>query len=176
MSLVCSCGRFQDDRLGAVFFYGVFWAFFSTFSALFAFPPEKAVLNKDRSSGAYRLSSYYVAKTCVETPADCIYPIIFSLITYYAIGLNSDVGRFLLFTLILVLVVLASQSLGLALSALMLDIRQAQVVSSVVILGTMLISGFYVLEDNIPAPVRPLKALSFLRNGLLMQTTRLRVI
>jgi ABC-type transport system involved in multi-copper enzyme maturation permease subunit len=143
----------------------VFWTFFSAFSALFAFPSEKAVVSKDRASGAYRLSAYVFSKMVVETPADCIYPIVFAVITYYAIRLNEDFVRFLVFMLILVLVVLASQSMGLAISALLLDIRRAQVVTSVIILATMLISGFYVLEENVPTVVRPLKVLSFIRNG-----------
>lgn len=55
-----------EDRLGALSFFSVFWAFYSTFSALFAFPAEKQVLNKDRAGGSYRLSAYYVAKTLVS--------------------------------------------------------------------------------------------------------------
>lgn len=55
-----------EDRLGALSFMNVFWAFYSTFNALFAFPTEKQVLNKDRAGGSYRLSAYYFAKSMVR--------------------------------------------------------------------------------------------------------------
>lgn len=55
-----------EDRLGVLSFVGVYWAFQSTFSAIFSFPKEKSVLNKDRASGAYRLSAYFFAKSIVS--------------------------------------------------------------------------------------------------------------
>lgn len=55
-----------EDRLGALSFVCIFFAFFSTFNAMYAFPAEKQVLNKDRASGAYRLSAYYFAKSMVS--------------------------------------------------------------------------------------------------------------
>lgn len=54
-----------EDRLGVLSFVAVYWAFQSTFSAIFSFPKEKSVLNKDRASGAYRLSAYIAAKSIV---------------------------------------------------------------------------------------------------------------
>lgn len=55
-----------EDRLGLISFIGVNWAFYSISMAVFTFPAEKAVLNKDRASGMYRLSAYYFAKTIVR--------------------------------------------------------------------------------------------------------------
>lgn len=55
-----------EDRLGILSFTSVYWAFQSTFSSIFAFPREKRVLNKDRASGAYRLSAYIFAKAFVS--------------------------------------------------------------------------------------------------------------
>lgn len=55
-----------EDRLGLIAFYSVNWAFFAMNSSIFAFPPEREVLRKDRSNGVYRLSCYYVAKSMVS--------------------------------------------------------------------------------------------------------------
>lgn len=154
-----------DDRIGALFFYNVFWSFFTMFTALFAFPPEKAVLNKDRASGAYRLSAYYFAKTMVETPADMLYPLAFSISAYWLTGMNENFVRFVIFTLILILIVIVSQSIGLALSAAVLDVRKAQVIAAVIVLGSMLIGGYYVDPENLPRFIKPLRYLSYIKYG-----------
>ena len=46
------------------------------------------MLNKERQSGSYRLSAYFLAKTLSETPLDLILPFIFVTITYWMVGLN----------------------------------------------------------------------------------------
>lgn len=152
-----------EDRLGALSFFAIFWAFYSTFSALFAFPAERQVLNKDRAGGSYRLSAYYFAKTMVETPADMIYPTVFAVVVYYIIGLNPSFRSFILFIVILVLNVLTAQSVGLFVSAVMMDVRQGQVLASIWILGSMLISGYYIDPDNVPEFVEPIRAISFIK-------------
>lgn len=99
----------------------------------------------------------------IETPADTIYPTIFALIAYFTIGLNPSFVSLLLFTIILVLNVLTAQSVGLFISAIVMDVRQAQVLGSVWILTSMLISGYYIDPDNVPSFVLPFRVLSFIK-------------
>lgn len=56
-----------EDRLGFLSAIGVYWGSFSSSAAVFSFPREKKVLNKDRSCGMYRLSAYFFAKTIVSS-------------------------------------------------------------------------------------------------------------
>lgn len=92
-----------------------------------------------------------------------IYPTFFSVVIYFSIGLNPSFVSFILFVIILVLNVLTAQSVGLLISAVMMDVRQAQVLASIWILTSMLISGYYIDPDNTPSFVSPLRALSFIR-------------
>ena len=92
-----------------------------------------------------------------------VYPLIYTSIVYYAIGLNPYFPSFLLFLIILILTVLAAQSVGLFISAVMMDVRQAQVAASLTLLFSMLVSGYYVNPDNIPDFVRPLRYFSFIK-------------
>lgn len=58
-----------EDRLGLIAFYAVNWGFYAMNSSIFAFPPERKVLQKDRANGVYRLSCYYFAKSMVSLKA-----------------------------------------------------------------------------------------------------------
>lgn len=99
----------------------------------------------------------------METPVDMITPIFFSAIIYWTIGLNPNFVPFLLFTIILVLDVLVGQSIGLLVSALFMEVRQSQVLGSMWILSSMLISGYYIDPNNTPDVVKPLRYMSFLK-------------
>ena len=50
-----------QDRLGLLFFVSIFWGVFASFNAVFAFPQERPVLARERASGMYTLSSYFMS-------------------------------------------------------------------------------------------------------------------
>ncbi|KAF5937867.1 hypothetical protein HYC85_025373 [Camellia sinensis] len=68
----------QQDQAGLLFFIAVFWGFFPVFTAIFTFPQERAMLNKERAADMYRLSAYFVARTTSDLPLDLLLPSLFS--------------------------------------------------------------------------------------------------
>ncbi|XP_038876291.1 ABC transporter G family member 21-like isoform X2 [Benincasa hispida] len=131
-----------QDQVGLIFFFSIFWGFFPLFNAIFAFPLERPMLNKERSSGMYRLSSYYMARTAGDLPMELVLPTVFVTVTYWMGGLNPSLIPFLLTLLVVLLNVLVSQGLGLALGAILMEVKQATTLASVTMLVFLLV-GFW---------------------------------
>ncbi|XP_007019995.2 PREDICTED: ABC transporter G family member 25 isoform X2 [Theobroma cacao] len=133
-----------QDRLGLLFFISIFWGVLPSFNAVFAFPQERAIFMKERASGMYTLSSYFMARIIGDLPMELILPVVFLIVTYWMAGLKPDLVAFLLTLLVLLGYVLVSQGLGLALGAAIMDAKQASTIVTVTMLAFVLTGGYYV--------------------------------
>ncbi|GLT52204.1 hypothetical protein SLA2020_255570 [Shorea laevis] len=133
-----------QDRLGLLFFFAIFWGVLPSFNAVFAFPQDRVIFMKERASGMYTLSSYFMARIIGDMPMELILPTVFLGVAYWMTGLKSDPVAFLLTLLVLLGYVLVSQGLGLALGAAIMDAKQASTIVTVTMLAFVLTGGFYV--------------------------------
>lgn len=147
-----------SDRSSWVFFTMTFWVFHAMFGALFSFPNERDVIFKERASGSYRLSAYFVAKTLSEAPTRMALPIIYMIISYWMANVNPKFWIFLASTCCTLLSVMAGESFGLLVGALVMDFEKAMVVMVVFSLTLMVAGGYYV--DNIPVFLEWIRYLS----------------
>ncbi|KAH0460151.1 hypothetical protein IEQ34_010814 [Dendrobium chrysotoxum] len=147
------------DRLGLLFFISIFWGVFASFNAVFTFPQEQAIFIKERASGMYSLSSYFVARMVGDLPMELILPAIFSIIIYWMARLRPELDAFLLTLLVLLFYVLVAQGLGLAIGAAIMDGKQASTLVTITMLAFLLTGGFYV--QDVPNCMAWLKYTSF---------------
>ncbi|KAH1074840.1 hypothetical protein J1N35_027168 [Gossypium stocksii] len=148
-----------SDRIALLFFFSVFWGFYPLYNAVFTFPQERRMLIKERTSGMYRLSSYFLARTFGDLPLELALPTAFVFIIYWMGGLKPDPVTFILSLLVVLYNVLVSQSLGLAIGAILMDVKQATTLASVTTLVFLIAGGYYV--QQIPAFIVWLKYLSY---------------
>ncbi|XP_054812234.1 LOW QUALITY PROTEIN: ABC transporter G family member 9 [Prosopis cineraria] len=147
-----------QDQVGLLFFVVGFWGFVPMFHAIFTFPQERMMLQKERSSGTYRLSSYFMSRMVGDLPMELVLPTIFLIITYLMAGLKRKLLSFLYTLLSLLFTVLVAQGLGLALGAFLMDQKTATTLGSVMMLSFMLAGGFYV--QNVPKFIAWIKYVS----------------
>ncbi|XP_051136377.1 ABC transporter G family member 9-like [Andrographis paniculata] len=147
-----------QDQVGLMFFYSAFWGFYPLFQAIFTFPQERLMLEKERASGMYRLSSYFMALTVGDLPMEMVLPTMFYTITYWMAGLKPTAGHFFWGLLGLLYGVLCAQGLGLAIGAAVMNLKSATVFASVIMLTFQLASGFFV--QNVPIFIRWIKYIS----------------
>ncbi|GMY31729.1 ABC transporter G family member 9 [Fagus crenata] len=147
-----------QDQIGLLFFESGFWGFFPLFQAIFTFPQERLMLEKERSSGMYKLSSYFMSRTFADLPMELVLPTVFVIITYWMAGLKATVGNFLQTLFVLLYSVLVSQGLGLALGAMVMDQKSATILGSVIMLSFLLAGGFYV--QHVPSFISWIKYIS----------------
>ncbi|WOK98489.1 ABC transporter G family member 22-like isoform X1 [Canna indica] len=151
--------RGLEDQAGLLFFISVFWGFFPVFTAIFTFPQERAMLNKERAVDMYRLSAYFLARTTSDLPLDLFLPVIFLLIVYFMAGLRLSIQHFFLSMLVVFLSIVAAQGLGLAIGASFMDIKKATTLASVTVMTFMLAGGFFV--KRVPPFISWLRFMSF---------------
>ncbi|KAL0365814.1 UNVERIFIED_CONTAM: ABC transporter G family member 25 [Sesamum radiatum] len=133
-----------QDRLGLLFFISIFWGVFPSFNAVFAFPQDRAIFLKERASGMYTLSSYFMARITGDLPMELILPTTFLTVTYWMTGLKPQLSAFVLTLMVVLGYVVVSQGLGLALGALIMDAKKASTVVTVIMLAFVLTGGYYV--------------------------------
>ncbi|KAE8725777.1 ABC transporter G family member 22 [Hibiscus syriacus] len=151
--------RGSQDQAGLLFFIAVFWGFFPVFTAIFTFPQERAMLNKERAADMYRLSAYFLARTTSDLPLDLILPVLFLLVVYFMAGLRQSVGLFFYSMLTVFLCIVAAQGLGLAIGATLMDLKRATTLASVIVMTFMLAGGYFV--KKVPVFISWIRYMSF---------------
>ena len=122
-------GSIQDVN-GLLFFSVTVNSFAPLFQSLFAFPGERAIVQKEKSSGWYQLSSYYVARAISDIPIELMQPFLFVPIMYWMAGLREDAGAFFGHFFVTCFATLTSTSIGLVISSAVMDFNKANVVAA----------------------------------------------
>ncbi|KAF9334534.1 hypothetical protein BG006_001999 [Podila minutissima] len=139
-------GATSFNKSIALFFITSFLATM-TFSAMPQFIIERSLFLRERAAGMYRTSSYFAAKTIVETLSYTILSVVFVVITYYLIGLKGSILYYFISVAVFVNVAL---SLIAAIGAGAENAEVGMNFLSLINTMAMLFSGFIVSRVDIP--------------------------
>lgn len=135
-----------QDRSGFIFFFMTFWFFMTLFQGMMQFLPERTIILKERASGSYRLSAYYISKSVSELPVRLALPLMFLIISFPMSSLSSSVEVFFKVVGVQLLAALAGESIGIFVGTTTLDFEKAMVTATLVSMALMLTGGYFVQQ------------------------------
>jgi len=97
----------------------------------------------------YSVVNYYLGKFLSALPLDIFFPIVFSLMMYWMVGLHSSAASFFLFLLAVFSLVMCATSLGLLLGCMLPNAEVAVSIAPIAIIPFMLFGGFFAKLNNI---------------------------
>ncbi|CAF1042088.1 unnamed protein product [Adineta ricciae] len=150
-------------REPVIFFCVINQGVFGALTVINSFPVERTLTLRERASGTYFASAYFVAKIISDTLVQLPIPIIFTCIVYFLIGLQPVAGKFFIFMLFIVLCSVTSTSLALMISAICRTTALSVTVLPMVLEVTRLFGGFFIAPSRVPGYLSWLDALSYIK-------------
>lgn len=115
-------------RQPALFFCVIHQGIVASMQGTNSFPMERALMLRERATGAYTVSAYFVAKTVADILVmQLLPPVLFSCVVYPAIGFAPGGEQFLTFILFMILTSMAATSLANLAACLCVGVERATV-------------------------------------------------
>lgn len=132
---------------------------------ILTFPEERPIFLKEENSKLYSVASYFTGRTLLEFPFLVFFPFLQSLITFFTVGLRSEVDVFFKFFFLNVAVGLTGNSIGLMCGSAFSNPKVAMAMMPMFIMPFMLFGGFFSNRDNLWVGVSWIEYLSPFKYG-----------
>ncbi|KAJ4431107.1 hypothetical protein ANN_19702, partial [Periplaneta americana] len=150
---------------GALFIFLTNMTFQNVFAVINVFCAEMPVFMREHFNGMYRVDIYFLCKTLAEVPVFAVLPVIFTCVTYYLVGLNPNILRFIVANIVVMLVANVAVSLGYLISCVSTSISMALAIGPPIIIPFLLFGGFFLNNSSVPPYLKWLSYLSWFKYG-----------
>jgi len=137
------------DRVSMIFFFLAFLGM-GTLSYVPALILDRELFLRERASGMYRVSVYWLSQFFNELPWAFLGALISSTVIYWVTGLNMQFIRFVYWTDVIFLNIMLSLSLAFTTASYVGDLNQATAIIPLVLSLLLLFAGFFIHPDFIP--------------------------
>lgn len=160
-----------QNRHGAFFFLAICLCF-SNLSSMEVFIRDLVIFVHESTSGYYRVSAYFFSKVfCDVIPMRIIPTTVVTIITYFMIGLESEIYKFLIYYLTLLLASMAFTSVGYFVGSLVRTFGIANLLLGALFFVMMFFAGLLINLSSMSGWISWMKNLSivhFTVNALLI--------
>ncbi|CAG0883847.1 unnamed protein product [Darwinula stevensoni] len=150
---------------GALFLLVANMTFQNAFAVVSVFCAEYPIFEREQQAGLYRVPVYFVSRSLAELPLFVLLPIVFTLPTYFLIGLQRSASKFFVALAVNILVSNAACSFGYMISCVSSNMHMGLAVGPAVIVPFMLLGGYYLNDGSVPQGLIWLKYLSWFLYG-----------
>jgi len=143
-----------SKRYAALFYCATHQGIVYSIQGSHSFPLERNIMLRERFSGTYYVSAYYLSKVFAEFIVQMTCPVIFSLIVYFLVGFQNSAKQFFIFMAFMMLGSASSTSLANCISCVFIDLRLSTVVLAFSMEWIRLYGGWFIspaLLSNYPA-------------------------
>ncbi|XP_026811601.1 ATP-binding cassette sub-family G member 4-like isoform X1 [Rhopalosiphum maidis] len=157
---------FIHDNLMLLFFSLLFIMYTASSSMIINFPLEIQILSKEHFNQWYSLLSYYLSFTIVDLPIQVLCTFLYCVVLYYFTGQPLEWPRFGLYTLMMLMVGLLSQTIGMLMGTLFSDLRFSTILTSFLLMPWMMFGGIFIKISDTPEIFRWLFDISFMKHAM----------
>ncbi|XP_057334856.1 ATP-binding cassette sub-family G member 1-like isoform X1 [Microplitis mediator] len=146
-------------------FFSLMFLMFSAFSAtIITFPLSLPIVTREHFNRWYKLRSFYLANQLADLPIQIIAVTIYTYIVYFMTGQILEVRRFVLWSMVCVVVSLVAQLIG-VIVGIALSIHNSVIFGPLFIMPFVVFSGFFVHLNDAPVFLQWFFHSSFLKYG-----------
>lgn len=139
-------GTGQDSipkRVPSLFFTCITQGILGSLQSINSFPSERAIMLRERQAGTYQVSSYFAAKSLIDTITQMWPPILFTCIVYPLIGYRSSAEHFFIYMFFMILDCTAATSLATMITCICVSVEMSTVMLSLLFEICRLYGGFF---------------------------------
>ncbi|KAJ2898441.1 hypothetical protein IWW38_001392, partial [Coemansia aciculifera] len=155
----------RQNYSGALFFTCVSQFLNTILAVVNVFTGERLVFFREWQAAYYGLPAYFVAKNIIELPIQIISPILYSAICYWLLGFQHDGVKFILFTVVTIVMSVCGFSCGFLLGASFKTLSAVLVALPAMFLPFLLFGGLLVNTGNSTVWLQWLQWLSPIKYG-----------
>lgn len=159
-------GRSQtsiQDRMGLLQVAAINTAMAALTKTGGVFPKERAIVDRERAKGSYKLGPYLLSKLLAEIPVGAAFPLMFGAVLYPMARLHPTLSRFWKFCGIVTVESFAASAMGLTVGAMVPTTEAAMAVGPSLMTVFLVFGGYYVNADNTPIIFRWIPRVSLIR-------------
>lgn len=134
------------------------------FNSLMTFDMERNVFLREYGDKSYGILPYFFTKTFIEIPFMFIFPVLFTAITYFAIGFEDHADKFFFFSFALCMTVICSASYGMVIDVIFRSTATA--FGGIIMMPLILFGGFFANAGDYPGYITWIQYISPIRYTL----------